>query len=147
MQGTGNIRDCSSGTEFHLRYRNIGLEGRMNCAYIPPDRCQSNQFLKTRWRLHQCPGQPVPVLSYPSHWKVLFIPMGAWAGCLIYLPSHINAEWHVATLLGTCSVLMTVLHLGQGGNGEKHASIKLGVQIQMAEIYFLPRLITKKTEK
>lgn len=45
------------------------------------------------------------------------------------------------------NVLMTVLHLGQGGDCERHTSVKLGVQIQMAEMYFLPRFITKKTEK
>ena len=76
----------------------------MNCAFIAPDRCLSNQFLKTQWRLHQCLRQPVQCFLILPIGKLLFIQMGAWARFLIYLSSHIKVERHVATLLVTCRV-------------------------------------------
>lgn len=47
-----NAHNSSSGSEFDPKSRKIGLEGKTKCTYIAPDKRLSNQFLKTRWRLH-----------------------------------------------------------------------------------------------
>lgn len=148
MQGTGKYSYSSSGAEFHPLSRKIGLEGKMNCAYMAPGRCLSNQFLKTGQRLHQCPRQPVQVLPYPSHWKATLYPDGSM-GLFPYLPvqPHKGGVTCCNTTGDLQSVLKTVLPLGQGGDGERNTAIKPGMQIQMAETHLLPRMNNREVRE
>lgn len=143
-----NHHNSSSEAQFHPRSRKIGLEGKMNCTYIAPDRCLSNQFLRTWYRLHQCPRQPVPVLHFPSYQGAFLYSDGSM-GEIPYLPvqPQVGGAACCTTIRDLCSVLKTVFPSGQGGDGERNTVIKSGVQIQMAEIHLLPRINNREVRE